>query len=182
MEELEKLQRYIKRFAKTEAEAKELAKALYESDWSHIYAPSGKYYVYTYAYPVSMGGAIFYVGKGTGNRIYAHEWDAKTSWDGSEKAQAIRRIWDKGEEVVKSIVFRSDDSKEAREYEQRLIAEIGFESLTNQRLNKNASTQPLTRYRKDEAIQRSRSPYSSYVHYMNKRGTLTPERKLTPDN
>ena len=31
------------------------------------------YYVYTLSYPEEMGGAVFYVGKGSGNRIFAHE-------------------------------------------------------------------------------------------------------------
>jgi hypothetical protein len=34
-------------------------------------------YVYTLAYPESMGGQIFYVGMGTGHRINAHEREAR---------------------------------------------------------------------------------------------------------
>jgi hypothetical protein len=31
------------------------------------------YYVYTLSYPEEMGGAVFYVGKGSGNRLFLHE-------------------------------------------------------------------------------------------------------------
>ena len=40
-----------------------------------------KYYVYTLAYPEEMGGAIFYVGKGTGKRMLVHEIYAARSDD-----------------------------------------------------------------------------------------------------
>jgi hypothetical protein len=71
-----------------------------------------RYYVYTLAYPT---GKIFYVGKGTGDRIHQHEYEAarlgKASsyyYSNAEKHAVIREIWAKGEQVKKEIVFETD--------------------------------------------------------------------------
>ena len=42
----------------------------------NVLPSSHLHYVYTYAYPESMGGYIFYIGKGKGKRIDAHEHEA----------------------------------------------------------------------------------------------------------
>ena len=78
------------------------------------------YYVYTLAYPQSMGGAIFYVGKGTENRINVHEIEARHGYS-SKKHNAIRSILDAGEQVVKSIVFETDNERVAYKRENELI-------------------------------------------------------------
>jgi len=88
-----------------------------------------KYYVYTLAYPKSMGGAVFYVGKGTGNRVKQHEWEAKRGATSGgyhmRKHDIIRDIWERGEQVVKTIVMDTDDEQEALKHERNLIAKYG---------------------------------------------------------
>lgn len=88
-----------------------------------------RYYVYTLSYPESMGGAVFYVGKGAGNRVHQHESEAKNGGT-YKKDEIIRAIWDAGEQVVKSIVLETDDDKEARKHEKKLI-ELYAPTLAN---------------------------------------------------
>jgi len=105
-----------------------------------------KYYVYELAYPASMGGTVFYVGKGskrktkTGilDRIDEHEKHALQSlediekWGRNvEKCQAIQAIWANGEEVVKRKVYETDIEQEAYTREAELIEKYGIENLTN---------------------------------------------------
>lgn len=79
-----------------------------------------KYYVYMLAYPESMGGAVFYVGKGTGYRVSSHEAETRNGGT-SKKHDIIRSIWNAGEQVVKDIVFETDDEQEAFTHESELI-------------------------------------------------------------
>jgi hypothetical protein len=58
------------------------------------------FYVYTLAYPESMGGTIFYVGKGRNDRINDHDRETRRGVQ-SDKCNIIREIWATGEEVVK---------------------------------------------------------------------------------
>lgn len=98
-----------------------------------------KYCVYTLAYPEEMGGAIFYVGKGSGKRMSIHEIYAARSDDtikayhyNSEKCRVIREIWANGGEVKREIVFETDDEPEAFAYEWALIHMVHRErGLTN---------------------------------------------------
>lgn len=96
-------------------------------------AASTTYYVYTYAYPESMGGKVFYVGKGTGNRINQHERDAlSNAMINPEKERVIRTIWGNGESVVKEKVAFFENEKDAFEHELHLINVYGIHNLTNQ--------------------------------------------------
>lgn len=82
-----------------------------------------KYYTYTHAYPLEMGGHVFYVGKGTGDRILEHEIEARN--DGrSRKCQVIREIWARGYQVQKEIIFETDIEQEAFIYEWACITMI----------------------------------------------------------
>lgn len=78
-------------------------------------------YVYTLAYPV---GTVFYVGKGTGKRIYSHEVLARRkripSAENLFKIHTIRRIWADGEEVVKNVLAYFSTDEEAYLYETAL--------------------------------------------------------------
>jgi hypothetical protein len=98
---------------------------------------SGKYYTYELAYPESMGGAVFYVGKGKTeekpwqDRINAHEREAMRGHD-CQRHQIIRRIWENGEEVIKRKVFETDVEQDALIYEWVLVNLIyGRENLAN---------------------------------------------------
>src|SRR6266702_4430512 len=80
------------------------------------------YYVYTLAYPELMGGSVFYVGKGKGNRIYEHEIHARQSaCCPSHKTNVIRKIWREGGKVVKKKLAFFEDEAHAFLYEVALI-------------------------------------------------------------
>src|SRR5258708_1163916 len=80
-----------------------------------------KPYVYLYTYP---DGRIFYVGKGKGDRILAHEAEARKGVQ-SEKCDIIRGIWARGEEVAKIKIAFFDDDLDALKYESHLISSLG---------------------------------------------------------
>lgn len=84
-----------------------------------------RYYVYTLTDP--RDGAVFYVGKGCGSRINAHEREANTV--DSPKCRRIRDIWAAGQSVAKSKIAYFASERAAYAYEARLIAELP--GLTN---------------------------------------------------
>lgn len=86
------------------------------------------YYVYELRDPRS--GAVFYIGKGKGRRIDAHEKEAKKGVH-SPKCDLIREIWDASLEVEKKILARYAKEEDAYAAERDLIADIGLDSLTN---------------------------------------------------
>lgn len=105
-----------------------------------------KFYVYELAYPESMGGSVFYVGKGSKHktwekiidRIDMHEKYARQPLSkikrmglNVEKCRVIRSIWANGEQVVKRKVFWTNIEKEAYAYESKLIDKYGINNLTN---------------------------------------------------
>jgi hypothetical protein len=81
---------------------------------------STRQYVYTLAYP---DGRVFYVGKGTGNRIDEHEGEARNGAQ-SDKCDIIRAIWAQGGEVVKARVAYFPNDAEALQYEHYLISTL----------------------------------------------------------
>jgi len=87
----------------------------------------GKYYVYTLSYP---DGKVFYVGKGTGDRIGDHERQAKRGTN-SHKCSVIRKIWkDEGQVLIQKVAF-FDNEKDAYRFEIDTITFLGMENLTN---------------------------------------------------
>lgn len=89
-----------------------------------------RFYVYALSYPESMGGLVFYIGKGQGNRINAHEWQARKGKDNNpHKYHVIRSIWNQGEQVVKTKLAFFQTNEEALQYEIALI--FFFSNLTN---------------------------------------------------
>lgn len=86
-----------------------------------------RFYVYTLARP---DGSVFYVGKGSGDRIYRHEMLARRGVTG-HRYNIIRKVWAQGGEIIKQIVLWTDDERTAFEYEARLIASYGRSTLAN---------------------------------------------------
>jgi len=95
----------------------------------------GRYYVYLLCYPNEK---VFYVGKGTGRRVDAHERICRLILKKnkmtllSHKDKVMIEIWDTGGEVLKKIVFRTDDEQEAFRIESMIIDHFGLERLTNE--------------------------------------------------
>lgn len=85
------------------------------------------YYVYTLADP--RDGAVFYVGKGKGDRIKEHEKEARRGVS-SPKCNKINEILTAGLQVDERIVARFDNEQEAYAHESLLIAQFGA-CLTN---------------------------------------------------
>lgn len=91
---------------------------------------AARWYVYTLTDP--RDGAVFYVGKGCGNRISQHEKDAanpKTVC--SKKINKIRDLQALNLEVGKAQVAFFWDEQAAYDHETDLIEEIGLSNLTN---------------------------------------------------
>lgn len=87
-----------------------------------------KYYVYKLIDPRS--NTVFYVGKGTGNRAYLHA-KFKDGNNNYYKDSLIKELHKQELEPTVEIVEYFADEKEAYEYEDRLIENIGIDNLTN---------------------------------------------------
>ena len=87
------------------------------------------YYVYLLKNPDD--GAVFYVGKGRGNRVFAHVNGALAVSTASDKLDLIRSILHQGAEVEHLILRHGLTEKEAFEVEAAVIDLLGLEGLTN---------------------------------------------------
>jgi hypothetical protein len=76
-------------------------------------------------------GAPFYVGKGSGRRMYQHESRAARGIK-THVCAKIRKLARLGLLIQKAIVLRTEDEGAAFEEEKRLIALYGRHTLTNQ--------------------------------------------------
>jgi hypothetical protein len=86
-------------------------------EWLYPENGSGPFYVYILSRPDLRP---FYVGKGTGPRIVRHEEEARRACE-CRKCRTIRKIWREGGEVVRQIVFTTDNEITAFQVEARLI-------------------------------------------------------------
>ena len=88
-----------------------------------------KYYVYYLQDPGD--GEVFYVGKGTGNRVFQHVAGAMDTDAESEKLDRIREILARGQAVQVFILRHGLGEATAFEIEAALIDFIGRNNLTN---------------------------------------------------
>jgi transcriptional regulator with XRE-family HTH domain len=97
----------------------------------------GRFYTYTLAYPEDMNdGKVFYVGKGSGNRMHMHVYYVQHEYPersrNPHKDSVIRVILNAGKVVRVNKVAEFATEKEAFIYERFLINEVyGKENLTN---------------------------------------------------
>lgn len=108
------------------------------------------WYVYTYSFP---DDTVFYVGKGTGNRINNHEDEAVRGCD-CRKCITIREIWASGMPIKKRIVFETLIEKDALVREEELIQEYSSEHLTNVR----TTSVPKDNKSKQDAVTKQDTP------------------------
>jgi hypothetical protein len=87
------------------------------------------YYVYTLA--DSATKKVFYVGKGTGNRVFGHVRAALERPDVTDKLDKIRQIHNSGALVLYEIVRHGMTEDQAFEVEAALIDYIGLPELKN---------------------------------------------------
>jgi len=96
------------------------------------------FYVYYLIDP--RNNEVFYIGKGTGNRMYYHEnqiLKGKKIKHSFAKFDRIREILEEGYEVIKTKVFETDDESLAYAKEAEHIKSFGIENLTNLRIDWN---------------------------------------------
>jgi hypothetical protein len=86
-----------------------------------------RFYVYILARP---NGKPFYVGKGSGDRVFMHDTEARAG-HACHKCNVIRKIWKSGGEVQRYMMLETDDEQEALAYEVELIALYGRKTLAN---------------------------------------------------
>jgi hypothetical protein len=95
--------------------------------------PPHRFYVYILCRPPrrnAANGEPFYVGKGSGPRVFDHEGEARRGHI-CAKCAIIREIWKNGGEIQRYIVFTTDDEAEAYTYEIEIIALYGLHTLAN---------------------------------------------------
>jgi hypothetical protein len=88
------------------------------------------YYVYLLIDPRT--GEIFYIGKGIGNRVFAHARDALSSAEETPKLDKIKRILESGAKVTTEILRFGLDEQTAFEVEAAAIELLGITSLLNE--------------------------------------------------
>jgi len=99
------------------------------------------YYVYLLTDPTT--NKVFYIGKGTGNRIFDHINSAISSPLESDKLDKIRSIQLEGLQIQHSIIRHSLTEKEAFEVEAALIDFIDIRELTNVVLGHDSDSRGL---------------------------------------
>ena len=87
------------------------------------------YYVYALKDP--RDSRIFYIGKGTGNRVFQHIRCAIETEDESDKLNLIREIQSTGKKVECYILHHGLEEEEALMIESACIELIGLDILTN---------------------------------------------------
>ena len=110
------------------------------------------FYVYELVDP--RDGAVFYVGKGKGKRIEAHEREARARVT-HPKHERIREIWAAGLKVSRRIVRHFKTDAAAYRFERKLIAKYGQAALCNIHSGGPIEFAPKTEAQKDAALLRA---------------------------
>lgn len=92
-----------------------------------------KHYVYELINP--SDNKVFYVGKGSGNRMYVHEHRAKRNHteinENIKLRNKIKSILNRGDKIVCRQIFFSNSAEEAYKHETNRIIELGLENICN---------------------------------------------------
>lgn len=126
---------------------------------------------YVYTLTNSLDGQVFYVGKGTGNRIDIHEAEARRGIQ-TYKCHFIRQIWEQGGKVIKEKVYETPVEQDAYIYEWCLVQLIyGEDSLANICAGGNGGSVARQDIYKQVMISLSREVFDAIYHL--ERQTLT---------
>lgn len=94
-----------------------------------------KYYVYIYSHPITE--EIFYVGKGKGNRVFAHLEDTKES----QKVLYLKELRSQNlAPKIEILIHGLEDEKAALRVESSIIDLIGINNLTNKQNGYKSAT------------------------------------------
>jgi hypothetical protein len=141
-------------------------------------ANSTTFYVYILARP---NGKPFYVGKGTNDRILAHEQEAKRGHK-CHKCNVIRKIWKMGGVVQRYTVFTTPDEAEAYAYEIELIALYGLDTLANATHGGKGGSKGGTHSAEARAkISAAKIAYFSQAENRARQASFVAERWADPD-
>lgn len=92
------------------------------------------WYTYLLRYPKDYGelsNIVFYIGKGTRNRVFDHLHEARKG-QGTKNAHIIRGVWANGKQIQVEIPLQSDIESDALQYEWACLCYIhASEHLTN---------------------------------------------------
>jgi hypothetical protein len=92
------------------------------------------WYTYLLRYPKDYGelsDIVFYIGKGTRNRVFDHLHEARKG-QGTKNACIIRDVWAQGKQIQVEIPLQSDDPSDALQYEWACLCHIhASKHLTN---------------------------------------------------
>lgn len=86
---------------------------------------------YVYVLKDPRSGEIFYIGKGTGNRVFAHAAATAPELGETDKLARIRAIQQAGLEVAYEIIRHGMTDDQALEVESALIDFVGLDVLAN---------------------------------------------------
>lgn len=101
---------------------------------------------YTYVLIDSSTNNIFYVGKGSGNRMYKHiqisQGESICKNVNKKLYNKIQKIIADGNNVISLKVFENENEKLTLEYEKGLILKLGIENLCNLTLGGEGTSYP----------------------------------------
>lgn len=100
-----------------------------------------KFYVYTLSYPQNMGGQVFYVGKGSGDRLqsYLSSGEAFSNGANWRVGEVFRSIHAANLIPIAAKVFETDNEQEAYDREYELMLKYGSQ-LVNKRIKRTIVT------------------------------------------
>lgn len=126
-------------------------------EFSEVVKEALGYYVYCLVDPRNQ--KIFYIGKGSGNRVFAHAYDAINSNDHSLKLETIREIHESHLDVQYYILRHNLTDKEAYIVESTLIDMLTYSAFNRESILTNIANE---HHQWDEGIKTIEELNSTY--------------------